>query len=202
VLWSKDEYQQQEWSMQLLGDLGFPADPAAVVSDEDGFVCVHYTHRKHLDSILRPGGGLRAIRKTSLCPDPSRPFIAEALLEVAPRWLTSCPVFGDLGAELFSTHVGNVTLRMSIPLDQAGAWVADAAHSLECKHATRRGSMPMGLGYDCSTGWDAMAGWLRSHVPLAEYRGGHVAPEVVLYAEDDGVIVPSARISRIGAFSA
>ena len=41
-------------------------------------------------------------------------------------------------------YVGGVLLRVCVPLDFAGLYVADFAHYLECKYHERNGRFPMG----------------------------------------------------------
>jgi hypothetical protein len=92
-------------------------------------------------------------------------------------------------------YVGNLLLRIEVPIDFPGLYVADYAHSLECKHMERSGHAVLGLGYDCTTGQECSKAYLHSYVPLAEYRGGHVAPVVQMIRRGAGIVVPSRLIT-------
>ena len=91
-------------------------------------------------------------------------------------------------------YVGGVLLRVCVPLDFAGLYVADFAHSLECKYHDRNGRLAMGLGYDLQTGREVTQAYVNSWIPLDEYVGGHVAPIVEATREGPGLVVPSRFI--------
>jgi hypothetical protein len=125
------------------------------------------------------------------------PFVLQGVLERWPRWLSASPWFGDFGATLFDQFVGSVPLRVTIPERFTDVSVADEAHTLECEHLIHRGDAPLGLGYDCATGHDAIAGFQQSHIPIFAYEGGHVAPSVNCYAHDDDLLIPSRWIRPV-----
>jgi hypothetical protein len=180
-----------------LRDLGYASDPGSVQQAGGHLVFYHFTHERHLDAILSPDGGLRPRRRVAYSPSPLMSFVLQGVLERWPTWLSASPWFGDFGAALFRQVVGSVPLRVTIPERFTDVWVADEAHILECKHLIQRGSAPLGLGYGCATGHDALASFQRSHIPILAYEGGHVAPSVNCYARNDGVLIPSSWIRPV-----
>lgn len=181
----------------LLAGFGYQADPARVERVDGRIRFYHYTHAEYLDAILSSGGGLRP-RRTAPCVPGSTPlFVLEGLLNPWPAWMSSNPYFGDLGAEMFAQYVGEIPLAVTIPESFPNIWVADGAHLFECKHATRRGSAPLGLGYDCSNGQDAVKAFGLSQIPIAEYVGGHIAPVVQVYSPASDIAIPAEWIRSI-----
>ena len=73
--------------------------------------------------------------------------------------------------------------------------MADFAHNLECAYFHRRGQSTLGLGYNCTNGREATKAYLHSYVPLAGYRGGHVAPVFKVVRHGPGIAVPSRYIT-------
>jgi len=185
-------------SEKLLGEMGFQADPGQVIHEDGHLVFFHFTHRRHVDVILAPGSGLFARLQgpwVGLNAQESDPYICNGLLGLSPHWLDRSPYFGTLGQEMFRAYVGDVPMRIRVPVDFPNVWVSDWAHVLECKHFTRRGTAPLGLGYDCRTGRDSIAAMFRSRIPLSDYRGGHLAPVIEVVREGPGLVVPSKYLS-------
>ena len=182
----------------LLGDWGFEADPGGVERTASGFAFYHYTRPGRQTAILGTDGGLRARLPTlasELTPELDGCYEVQGLLEPLPRWVTDSPYFGDLGMELVKAYVGDVLLRVEVPANFAGLYVWDYAHTLECKHVTRRGRPALGLGYDCRTGHEAVRASTHSYIPLAEYPGGHVAPVVAVLRRGAGLVIPGRFVS-------
>jgi len=187
-----------DWG-QLLGDHGFIPDPGTIERTANGVVLYHYTHPEHVDAILAPDSGLRAriyVNYSELSAEFTEGAMAEGFLEPFPQWLAASPYFGDLGIEMMRAFVGNFLLRIVVPKDFPGLYVADCAHVLECKHVERRGSPVLGLGYDCTTGRECTKAYLNSYMPLGDYRGGHVAPVVQMIRREAGIVVPSRFITK------
>ena len=182
---------------QRLADAGFEGDPGRVESGPSGFVFYHFTREENLDNILAEDSGLLAQQAVG-CPEPpdelAGHYAVGGFLEPSPRWLDRSPYFQDLGRQMLREYVGGELLRVCVPLDFAGLYVADFAHSLECKYHERHGRFPMELGYDCRTGREVTQAYVHSYIPLGEYGGGHVAPIVEAAREGSGVVVPSRFI--------
>lgn len=183
---------------ELLGDHGYEPDPGRVEQTARGLAFYHYTRPERLDEILAPDGGLWA-RLPIACPDPPEEFVGYhklgGFLEPLPTWLVASPYFGDLGLELTKQYVGDLLLRIEVPRDLPGLFVADFAHDMECKHLTRRGTAPLGLGYDCATGHEVTQAYVHSYVPATEYQGGHVAPIMEAVRKGEGIVIPQHYIS-------
>lgn len=180
---------------ERLSHYGYSADLGRVARVPGGVILYHYTRPEHLDAILHDGLHARrpvvgAERSAEFCGR----YQADGLLEPLPRWLGHSPYFGDLGLEMLRAVVGNLLLRIELPSDFPGLYVADFAHPLECLHSGRRGHAPLGLGYDCRTGHEAVLAYLRSYVPLAEYHGEHLAPVVHMVRLGPGRVIPGAAI--------
>ena len=109
--------------------------------------------------------------------------------------MTDSPYFGDLGVEMLREYVGDILLRIEVPVDFPGLYVADYAHMLECKHIQRRGRPMIDLGYDCATGKEDTKSDANSYVPAIQYRGGHVAPEMKATRQGQGVTLAAKYIS-------
>ena len=182
---------------QCLADAGFEGDPGQVEPGRSGFAFYHFTRRKHLHDILAEDSGLLA-QQAVWCPEPpdelAGHYAVGGFLEPSPRWLDRSPYFQDLGRQMLREYVGGVLLRVSVPLDFAGLYVADFAHTLECKYHDRNGRLAMGLGYDVRTGREVTQAYVNSYIPLGEYGGGHVAPIVEATREGPGLAVPSRFI--------
>lgn len=182
----------------LLGDHGFTPDPGRVERTASGSIILyHYSRQEHLKKILAPGGGLRAL--LPVVDSAERPrfkglHLVEAFLEPLPNWVSACPYYGDLTQEMMRAYVGNVLLRIELPSDFPRLYVADYAHTLECKFLDKRGGRPLNLDYDCRTGREACTADANSYVPLLEYKGGHVAPNVKIVRSGEGIAVPSQFI--------
>lgn len=110
--------------------------------------------------------------------------------------MTDNDYFGKLGMQLFNQYVGRVPLVVTIPTNFPNIWVADYAPAMECKYFARYGEMPLGLGYDCSSGHDAIHAMARSRIPMDQYQGGHIAPIVEVFASSSEIIIPSRHIAR------
>jgi hypothetical protein len=181
----------------LLGALGWTPDPGRVQRAGQHIRLYHYTRPDAVQSVLRPDGGLIARRPVvwDLPPSLVGGFVVEGFLEPLPAWLQSSPYFGALGWGLFRQHVGDVLLRIEVPADFPGMYVADYAHMLECKHASQRGRPALGLGYDCSDGRDCTRAYVNSFVPIGAYTGGHLAPVVQIVRQGPGLALPAQYLS-------
>lgn len=183
----------------LLGEHGFQigADPTFPQSDHS-LIFYHYTYEDRPDPILSKNGGLYAYRPVA-CPQPPEPlktaYLTEAFLEPLPKWLTEHAHFKNLGLQMVGRYIGTVLLRIEVPSDFPGLYVADFAHILECKYYDRHGVFPLGLGYNCQNGHHATQGYVNSYIPVQTYRGGHLAPVVQAVRQGPGIVIPSAYIS-------
>ena len=179
----------------LLGDHGFTPDPGRLETTDSTIVFYHYTRAEKVETVLEAGSGLWArLRVLSEHPDLAGLHLAEGLLEPLPKWMTDSPYFGDLGYEMLKKYVGDLLLRVEVPRDFPGLYVADYGHMLELKHLTRRGRLVLDLGYDTTTGHEVGRSGTNSYVPAAEYRGGHLAPEVKAARRGQGIVVPAEYI--------
>lgn len=182
----------------LLGEHGYDPDPGDVAYTPTGIVFYHYSRRERLAQILAEGSGLWA-RLPVVCPAPPPEFVGcnliEGFLEPLPKWLADSPYFGTLGLEMVKDYLGRALLRIEVPRDFPGLYVADYAHNLECKHIERRGRPALGLGYDCRTGHEATQAYVHSYTPMGKYKGGHVAPVVQAVREGEGIAIPSEYIT-------
>lgn len=122
-------------------------------------------------------------------------YLSEGFLEPFPKWLTDSPYFGDVGMEMVKRYIGNVLLRIEVPNDFPGLFVADYAHCLECKHLDLRGTAPLQLGYDCSTGHQVMQAYVHSYVEASEYERGHLAPLMQCVRKEQGIVIPNKYIT-------
>lgn len=176
-------------------------DPKYSSSPEGDFIFFHYTYASCLPSILHPKGGLHAFRPLS-CPRLPSPlrgrYVVEGFLEPSPRWWTESPYFGDLGQALVKKYLGRICLKVQIPLSLAEVFIADFAHILEVKHANLRKKAPLSLGYDLTTGRDATQGFIRSFVPVKEYRSLHLCPVVQVCRKGAGQVIPPRYIQLSG----
>ena len=180
---------RDRWGVSL-SSRGFMADPDRVAFS-------HFARPEHLPAILAPADGLLARRPVvndARAPAFLDTRLAEGFLRPHPRWLAGSRYFGDLGLELVRAYIGGVLLRTAVPADLPAPYVAEFAHALECKHATRRGRPTLGLGYDCANGREALQAYLHSYVPLADYRGTYLAPVVRATRRGPGIVVPSRFI--------
>ena len=144
---------------------------------------------------MEQGSGLWArLRVISEHEDFAGLHLAEGLLEPLPRWMTDSPYFGDLGLEMLKKYVGDLLLRVEVPRDFPGLYVADFGHALELKHLSRRGRLVLDVGYDTATGHEVVRAETNSYVPAAAYRGGHLAPVVKAKREGQGIVVPADYI--------
>lgn len=165
-----------------LGNKGFQSDNGLIETLSNGnIVFYHFTHENRLEYILDDGGGLYAYREVA-CPKLPIEFqgssLIEGFLQPLPEWLTGNFYFGDLGIRLVQHYIGNVLLRIEVPLDFPGIYIADYAHLLECKYLHKHGNYPSSLGYGCQTGHEATQAYINSYIPIQEYKGGHIAPVV------------------------
>ena len=132
----------------LLGDHGFTPDPGRLETTGSTIVFYHYTRPEKVDRVLEAGSGLWAhLRVVSPPPELEGHHLAEGLLEPLPMWMTDSPYFGDLGLEMLKKYVGDLLLRVEVPRDFPGLYVADFGHTLELKHLRRRGRLVLDLGY-------------------------------------------------------
>jgi len=183
----------------LLGTLGFTADPGTVERSGSGnIVLYHYTRPENQERILSQEGGLWA--RLPVVNDDSQPefdnhYLVEAFLEPLPSWTTDSPYFGDLGREMMQSYIGTLLLRIELPEDYPGLYVADYAHVLEGKHIQRRGRAALRLDYDHRTGQHACRADVNSYISLLTYKGGHLAPNAKIVRAGEGIAVPSAYIT-------
>ena len=180
----------------LLADHGFTPDPGRIEVTDSTVVFYHYTREERMERVLEPGEGLRARLPVVLAPpDLEGCYLVEGLLEPLPMWMTGSPYFGDLGFEMLRELVGDLLLRVELPRDFPGLYVADYAHALEGKHVARRGRPALDLGYDTSTGREMVRSEANSYIPASQYRGGHVAPSLKVTRRGEGLAVPSRYIA-------
>ena len=192
---------------QVLASGGYIPDRSRLERAGGSIVLYHYTRQDHLENIMSSEGGLNARLPVVLTTSGCRPEFdgcheLGAFLEPFPVWLTTSPYFGDLGYELLERYVGDLLLRIQVPADFPGLYIADYAHVLECKYHVRRGSAVLGLGYDCITGHEATQAYVNSYVVATNYNGGHVAPMVHVVRRGQGIAVPSRyiRVAEVQPF--
>ena len=182
-----------------LAQFGYEPDPGRVRGEGERLVFYHYAHEDRVAAILADDGGLRA-RPRPVLEHPNLPaalkgcHLVEGLLDPMPQWARASPYFGDLGLEMLRRYVGPLLLRIELPVDTPGVYVADFAHVLEAKHALRRGRAPLGLGYKVQTGEEVGAAELHSYIPVQAYAGEHVAPLVKFFRRGPGLCIPSRYI--------
>ena len=180
----------------LLADHGYTPDPGAVELTASTIAFYHYTRAENVERILEAGGGLSArLPVVSAPPDLAGLHLVEGLLEPLPLWMTESPFFGDIGFKMLGESVGDLLLRVEVPRNFPGLYVADFAHVLEAKHVRRRGRPALDLGYDTSTGREVTRSDANSFVPAIEYRGGHLAPIVKPTRRGTGIAVPARYIA-------
>ena len=180
----------------LLRDKGFQTDKQEIEHTQNSnIVFYHYTREDHLEQVL--SNGLFAYRPVT-CPKLPEDFVGfylvEGFLEPLPKWLTESVYFGNLGIDMVREYIGNVLLRIEIPVDFQNVYIADYAHILECKHLDARGTSPLELGYKCNTGHETTQAYINSYVSIESYKGGHIAPVVQILRKDKGITVPSKYI--------
>ena len=180
---------------QLLEDHGFEADPGRVELTSKGIVFYHYTRKQRIDDVISEG----LVARLPVVLPPSElvgHHLVEALLEPLPQWTTESPYFGDLGFQMLRQYVGDVLLRIEVPRDFPGLYVADYAHVLEGMYFRRTGRPGLNLGYtDLETGKQVVRADANSYIPALLYKGGHVAPEMKVTREGQGIAVPPEYIS-------
>lgn len=183
-----------------LGDNGYSPDAGAIHRPNEKTIrFYHYTREERLESIFNKDSGLYARLKVDVCPAPAEEFIGcfmvEGFLEPLPKWLTHSPYFGDLGIEMVKKYIGNVLLEINAPIGfKDFFYVADYAHNLEAKHFSLRGSAPLNLGYDCSTGKEVTQAYVNSYIPVQEYRNRHIAPVMQAVRKGEGIVIPADYI--------
>lgn len=182
-----------------LEDYGYISDPGQVErTSANGYVVYHYTRVEHLASIFAPDGGLRArlsVESPEFRPEFEGYYVVEAFLEPLPRWIIASPYFGDLGLELMRGYVGDILLRIEVPFNFPDLYVMENAHRFECKHIQHRGRPVLNLGYDCRTGEEVCHAEINSYIPLDQYRGGYVAPNVRVLRFGKGLTIPKQYLS-------
>ena len=180
----------------LLADHGFIPDPGRIELTDSTVVFYHYTRDERAERVLEARSGLWARLPVVLAPlGLEGHYLVEGLLEPLPLWMTGSPYFGDLGFEMLREFVGDLLLRVEVPRDFPGLYVADYAHALEGKHVSRRGRPALDLGYDTSTGREMVRSETNSYVPAAQYRGGHLAPSLKVTRRGEGLAVPAKYIA-------
>ncbi len=98
--------------------------------------------------------------------------------------------FGDFCLRMLRRYVGDLLLRITLPPDFAGVYVADMAHNFDCKYQDEHGRPALKLGYDCRTGREVTVAEANSYVPVREYAGGHVLPNVKATRRGEGLVIP------------
>ncbi|MFJ7935788.1 hypothetical protein [Sporosarcina sp. NPDC096371] len=161
-------------------------------------VFYHFTHEDRLEYIFSNENGLCSYRGVA-CPKPPIEFkgchLIEGFLQPLPQWLTENFYFGDLGIKLVQNYIGNVLLRVEIPLDFPGIYIVDYAHILEWLYFDENGNSSLGLGYQCQTGYEVTQSYVNSYISIKDYTGGHIAPVVQVLREDKGLTIPNRYIS-------
>ncbi|MFU1796478.1 hypothetical protein ACM1RC_21645 [Paenibacillus azoreducens] len=183
-----------------LSDYGYKPDPGGTELTHSGKIAFyHYTREDRVEQILSANGGLFAGRPVDVCPNPPEEFtgsfLAEGFLEPLPLWLTCSPYFGDLGIEMVKKYIGNVLLRIEVPYNYKGLFIADYAHVLEGKHLNERGSTPLNLGYDCSTGREVTQAYVNSYVSANQYKNNYIAPVMQAIRKGQGIVIPVEYIT-------
>lgn len=189
----------------LLKDKGYQTDVQEIEYAKNGnLVFYHFTRHEKVEQVLK--NGLYAFRPVA-CPNPPKEFnenfLAEGFLEPVPKWLNNNYYYGDLGMEMVRKYIGDILLRMEIPVSFPSVYIADYAHILECKHLDAKGSSPLNLGYKCDTGFECTQGYVNSYVPVQSYQGGHIAPIVQFLRKGEGITIPSndIEVAEIQPFS-
>lgn len=180
-----------------LGDHGFEPDPGRVGYADEEVVFYHYTRQEHLDSIFAAGGGLRArvaMVPTDLTPEFVGIYCVNGFLEPVPRWLANCPHFGDFCLELFKRVAGDLLIEVRVPANWPGLYVVDNAHWIEGYHIKQRGDARLKLGYVTATGRESARATTHSTVPLRDYHGGHVCPNIQATRRGEGIAIPSVYL--------
>ena len=185
---------------ELLGALGFKDDPGRPHRQPDGGLTFwHYARRNRLPFILGAAGGLKARKRaffsTELTPEFDGMYTVEGFLDPKPQWLDDSPYFGGEGGRRWRGWIGDVLLRVDLPADFRGVWVADWGHSLEVMAVQRGEPAPLNLGYDCRTGHEANRAYAHSLVPIQSYTGGHLAPVVTVMRPGPGIAIPRSYVS-------
>ncbi|MBI4630246.1 MAG: hypothetical protein HY740_00725 [Chloroflexi bacterium] len=182
----------------LLGECGYEADSTQVELNSKGwFVFYHYTHEQNLNKISDTGGlyARLPVVNAKHIPELNGCCLIEGLLQPLPIWITANKYFSDFCFEMVLNYVGDFLLRITIPPDFPGVYVADMAHNFDCKHQQRRGHSVLNLGYDCLTGKEVTMAEANSYIPIGEYRGGHILPNVKATRCGEGIVIPNQYIS-------
>ncbi|ADK15308.1 hypothetical protein [Clostridium ljungdahlii] len=181
-----------------LKDKGYKILPNQIKFHKNNIVFYHYTHSKFLHMIFSKNSGLYARRQVS-CPNIPEEFndcyLIEGFLDPLPKWLTEDYYFGNLGFEMVRRYIGNVLLRVELPMNFSGLYIADYAHILDCKHTNLRGTSPLDLGYDISNGHEATQAYVNSYIPVKKYEGKHMAPVIQIIRKEKGIAVPNKYLS-------
>lgn len=176
-----------------LGDYGFEADPAQVErTAEGGFVFYHYTREDRLDQIAAARGlhaRLLVVSAEHISELAGR-YLIEGLLQPLPASLSNNRYFGDLVLEMMRQYVGSLLLRISVPRDFDGLCVAEMAHNIESKYFDKYGHTALNLGYNLENGREVTRAEANSYVPLSEYRGGYILPNVKATRMGEGIVIP------------
>jgi len=180
-----------------LSDFGFQPDPGKPAPLQNTICFYHFTQRECCESVLREG--LQALRPV-VCPripaEFNNKFLVEGFLEPLPKWLSNCPHFGDLGLRLTRHYIGNVLLRVELPLIALqSVYVADYAHKMEIRHFQESGLRILKRNYDLRSPDDIRQAYVLSYTPIADYTGGFVAPVVQFLNEGPGIAIPPSCIS-------
>jgi hypothetical protein len=184
---------------ELLGEHGYESDPGKIKINDNAIIFYHYTHRDNYEKIMKENeSGLYArlsVPQSDKAPEFKDCYLVEALLEPLPKWIIGSPYFGDVGLTLLESYVSDLLLKIEVPLDYPGLYVADYAHILESKHILRRGGPALNLGYNIENGRETIQADVHSYIPVLEYKGGHIAPEIKVVRKGKGIAIPNKYIT-------
>ena len=182
----------------LLGEYGYDADWSSIETTPDSwFVFYHYTREQNLSKVFDAGGLYARLPVVSAehIPQLKGHYLVEGLLQPLPGWMESSKYFGDLCLSMMRQYVGDLLLRITVPPDFPNIYVADMAHNFESKYWERHGETPLNLGYDCQTGHEVTLAEANSYIPLHEYKGGHILPNVKITRCGEGLVIPNRYIN-------
>jgi hypothetical protein len=190
-----DLFLQQRFA--LLGENGYKADLATVEYTSNGWpVFYHYTREDHLYQIFESGGLFARLPVVGAehLPDLNGSYLIEGLLQPLPEWMMNNPYFGDFCIQMLREYVGDLLLQIILPDDFPGLYVAEMAHNFDCQYQYRFGHSALNLGYDCRTGQEVVLAEANSYIPLHQYHGGHILPNVKATRHGEGLVIPSQYI--------
>jgi len=181
----------------LLGQNGYEADKTTVEHTPHGWsVFYHYTREHHLKHILESGGLYARLPVVGAehIPDLEGRYLVEGFLQPLPEWMMNSKYFGDFSINMLRQYVGDFLLQITVPGDFPGLYVAEMAHNFDCKYQDQFGHSALNLGYDCRTGQEVVVAEANSYIPVQEYHGGHILPNVKATRHGEGIVIPSQYI--------